>query len=1782
MALIATSATRGQDDYLTRVGVPSFTTAMPVEHGFINLATGNLHLEIPLGSFPQRGGQSYEAKIVYDSSIWTPSSGAWSTNNVGIGYGGRGGWRSISSGSPGYVAYDDKPAGTCSRDGKTTDNSFKNFSWTAPDGTVHNFRTGTPWTVPVRYTTACLAGSWGGVPHDAVSDDGLGYHIFVTAGCLQPYCKPIATVYAPDGTRVNGGTVQDSNGNFYNDQGAQGTDTLARTLINTTGSPSLLYHDVLNSQGGTSRYTVQTEQVNVNTAFGTTNLEYSGTLSVIQSITLPDGASYSFTYDAGTTSGHYGLLTSMTLPTGAVINYGYANFTDANSRVARWVTSRSTSDGNWSYIPQVIPPCNSFNCQQVTVTKPSGDSAVYTFLPFLNGHGTWPITVQHYNGSPSPSNLLATLNQCWSFSTFTNGVCSSPAIPPLLYVHKIASTTTVPLPDGTNLNETTQFAWDSTNYGNLVQRSEWNFYSGSLPAVADRTVSYAYLNTAPYLTANIVNRPTAVTTTDKNGNIVSQTLYTYDGSTLTTVSGVTNHDDTNYGSSNTVRGNLTQVQQLVSGTSNFITTSKTYDTTGQATTSTDGNGNVTTYSYADNFFNDSGDTSNPVPYTPPTPTNAYLKSITRGPLTNSFGYYWGTGQKALSTDPNNQTTYFHYFDPLSRPTSSKMPDSGWIFTQYNSTETQIDTGIGITSTAPTTNCPAPSNACRHDQTLLDSLGRVTSSVLVSDPDGATTTATAYDSNGRVLKTSNPYRSTSDLTYGWTSNTYDGLNRVTQVQRQDSSLAKTFYGAQVTTPGGIASQLCSSATYGLGYPVLAVDEAGKKRQTWTDGFGRTIEADEPDSTGSLTVATCYSYDLNNNLVGAVQNGSRQRTFAYDSLSRLTSATNPESGTIQYAYDANGNLIGKLDARGIATYYGYDALNRLVQKTFSDSTPGSFYAYDQITYPGYQTNPIGRLTSEGTFDGTCWPTYSIFGYDTMGRVSFQEDYLNTAETSGCPGAWSTISASYDLAGNQTSLTYPSGRVVKSQFNGANRLTKTYVDDFNGYNYLSSASYAPFGSPTTFALGNGATETSTYNKRLQPLNQQLRNTTSTLLNRSYSFNDGSGHNNGNVISIADNLNSSLTQNFSYDSLNRLYTAQTAGTSGPDCWGQQFGYDAWGNLLTETPNVPGCPTNMLNLGVNANNQITNTGFAYDAAGNMTNDGTNTYAFDAENHLTSLNSGTATYIYDAQGRRMVKKIGSSTTEYIYFNGDVLAEYNLGSQVWSDYIFAGGRRLAAAGTDDIFNPGFEQGLEGWSTGASDSSGSTQLITDPARAHSGNKYLQLSTTTAQVIAGNQVVAVNPGDQLTFGGWAYLESGSASGVYVGWNLIVRDANGNVLAYPVAGNATSATWTYQSYTYTVTSGGASVSLYAQIYLPTGSTTARFDDGFLTGASGLGVHYYHADHLGSARLMTDASGNQTWSATYLPFGQEWNPQATTNHYKFTGYERDSESSLDYATARHYSSNFARFMSPDPLSGSPGNPQSWNRYSYVNNNPLNATDPSGMCSEEDGYSDCDWNWDASAYLWYWGPGLGPDTAGYEGWLNYSYGDPLASGPYLQTGGPFYFNSTTQAYPDDGSIMSQIMNNPTLASNWTSTFNNANGLVTDATAFVAQNALIASGVGAGIIGVRGLSILQILSTASMAGSGGPGPIDDSLAYEKYWQRYAPDQVTPGTGRLDFTRQSGRTGRFENSRVIYDDFGRQRYRIDFTDHMRPEVHSDPHLHVYEYGPGYRPYRESIFDFLFDIE
>jgi len=111
--------------------------------------------------------------------------------------------------------------------------------------------------------------------------------------------------------------------------------------------------------------------------------------------------------------------------------------------------------------------------------------------------------------------------------------------------------------------------------------------------------------------------------------------------------------------------------------------------------------------------------------------------------------------------------------------------------------------------------------------------------------------------------------------------------------------------------------------------------------------------------------------------------------------------------------------------------------------------------------------------------------------------------------------------------------------------------------------------------------------------------------------------------------------------------------------------------------------------------------------------------------------------------------------------------------------------------------------------------------------------------------------------------------------------------------------------------------------------------------------------------RMLTDGSGNVVARQDYLPFGEEI-PADTAGRsssllfgasdgveQKFTGQIRDSETRMDFFTARYYGSALGRFLSPDPANAGadPTDPQSWNAYAYVRNNPLALVDPMGLCT---------------------------------------------------------------------------------------------------------------------------------------------------------------------------------------------------------------------------------------------
>jgi RHS repeat-associated protein len=108
--------------------------------------------------------------------------------------------------------------------------------------------------------------------------------------------------------------------------------------------------------------------------------------------------------------------------------------------------------------------------------------------------------------------------------------------------------------------------------------------------------------------------------------------------------------------------------------------------------------------------------------------------------------------------------------------------------------------------------------------------------------------------------------------------------------------------------------------------------------------------------------------------------------------------------------------------------------------------------------------------------------------------------------------------------------------------------------------------------------------------------------------------------------------------------------------------------------------------------------------------------------------------------------------------------------------------------------------------------------------------------------------------------------------------------------------------------------------------------------------VTYYYTDAIGSVRMTTDGAGGSVTRYDYLPFGEPW-PSAGPDVRQFAGKERDSESGLNYFGARYYANQTARFTTVDPVldrAAASADPQQWNRYAYVRNNPLRFVDPDG------------------------------------------------------------------------------------------------------------------------------------------------------------------------------------------------------------------------------------------------
>ena len=415
----------------------------------------------------------------------------------------------------------------------------------------------------------------------------------------------------------------------------------------------------------------------------------------------------------------------------------------------------------------------------------------------------------------------------------------------------------------------------------------------------------------------------------------------------------------------------------------------------------DANGNVTTLTYSDDF----GDGSNPGAGTSGTfgATYALPTLFTSPPPTPGAPvhtahtqYDFWSGLLTGFKDRNGVITQTIYNDPFSRPTLVKAA-LGTAVESHAAMYYAPTTAFGITLTNNDV-LTAKDQTTLNDATLRswthsDGFGR-TVETWSRDPQGDDKVSTVYDAMGRVRQQSNPFRPSLGETAIYTTTAYDLAGRVTSVSTPDSAAVATFYS---------------------GNTVTVSDQTGKQRKSVTDALGRLTQVYEAPNDPSYNYLTSYSYDALDDLT-TVSQGSQTRSFVYDSLKRLTSANNPESGTITYQYDNNGNLTQKTDARGVVSSYAYDALNRNTTVDYSDTTginPDITRIYDgAVNGKGrlWESYAGGNLTL-----GTNVEHAKIQSYDALGRPLIQ---VQDFKSNNVWGPSYQTQRSYNLAGAVTS--------------------------------------------------------------------------------------------------------------------------------------------------------------------------------------------------------------------------------------------------------------------------------------------------------------------------------------------------------------------------------------------------------------------------------------------------------------------------------------------------------------------------------------------------------------------------------------------------------------------------------------------------------------------------------------------------------------------------------------------------------------------------------------------
>ncbi len=1250
-------------------------------------------------------------------------------------------------------------------------------------------------------------------------------------------------------------------------------------------------------------------------------------IPLLTSIALPDGRSYSFTYEpSGTQGAVTGRIQSITLPSGGSITYSYTvqNGVSINCGSGSPLGfTRTVNDGQghsftWTYGPSPL------NAGAIRVTDPTGAFSDHTFILLtstlgpLNQYGPEYVETSSlsYNSSGT---LLETVTHTYTSPNTPQGVTNFAFVP----ITGITTTTSIPNASGV----TSKVVQTQDGLGESTETDVYDYGTGGTPGpLLSKTVT-TYASEAPFF-----GHPSSITSYGPNGTtITAQTKMFYDQFAVQATSGVPNH------TTGINVGNLTTVQKLVSGTNNWLTSTSTYNDTGTIATTTDVNHAVTTFTYSQCGNSLLGGSS----------------TVVSGGSSLSTSETWDctSGAVASSTDFNGNTTSMSYGDPYGRVTSSN---------DALGNETVYSYPTNASNTSQTTTTFNGGSSVTETLNTYDGLGR---SILQQQRQGPSSSnydsiAVKYNSLGQTQWSSAPYVAAagSYITTGpGVSSTYDGLGRPQLVTDAGGGYEQYVYtGNDVAITSGPAP----------------AGESAKVRILQSDGSGALTSVCEvtsmaaSGSCGQLVSGTGYltKYTRTPGSLVVQQNvqpnGTTQtRSVSYDLLGRTLSETVPETGengvpgTTIYEYDADstgtcsgsypGDLVYRKDNAGNVICFTYDNHHRLLSSHAASGqrasvTADSYYIYDV-----------------GSFNG----------------VALQDAKGNLAEAYTCTNGSNCSTKLTDYLTNaypESNGSEPTGRLVQQTWES--------TPDSGGY-FTSKGAYYPNGSPGSFSASIMGTPSTGYftlsgGERTAVVGYPCGNSSCpesvpdvgqvvvTIGGNSISINYGPEANSQLEATIAQAINSSSTMpvTATVSGANIQLTSKAVGSNTNYALsGNAYTTDTQyfsGSSFTITPSAPtmtGATENLVALapavtyaldGEGRVSSVTDTTNSINLVSAVTYDPSS-----APTLVTYGNNDADSYTHDPNTERTIG-FGQTITGTSGFTNTGALTWNpngsLHQFVWTDGTDSSKSQTCTYSADDLNRAASVNCGTKWAqTFAYDPFGNVTKT-----ANGGTSYTAVySSATNQVKSGVSATYDANGNQTMTN---FVTS-------INWNALGQSvsAGGTAMIYDALGRLVEFTGTEIVYgpmgeKIAAMSNGSTL---ASISLPGGG------EALYNSLALLGIR--HKDWLGSSLLLTSWTHTVLSKTSFAPYGEDYDTAGTAD-LDFTGKTQDSIPSLFDYPARKYDPNAGRWLSPDPAGWSVvdfTNPQTLNRYAYVLNSPLNAVDPTGEdCSisdYDDGTSDC-------------------------------------------------------------------------------------------------------------------------------------------------------------------------------------------------------------------------------------